>query len=385
MELLGRRYDTGQSVCLQIDGDRIARVSPVSADADDLSRWPWIAPGLIDLQVNGYGGPEFNSADLTAEKIATVVRAMDGFGVTRFCPTLTTESFEVLQTALGVIAAACEASPQIARRLAGIHLEGPYLSPEDGARGAHPLEHCRLPDFGEFQRLQEASGGRIRMLTMAVELDGTAAFIEKLATSGVVVAIGHTAANSDQIRAAADAGARMSTHLGNGSHPTLSRLKNYIWDQLAEDRLVAGLIVDGHHLPPAVVKTFVRAKTPERCILVSDIVGLAGSPPGRYDTSLCEVEVLDDGKLVMAGQRELLAGASRPLGTGVANVMRDAEVDLPTAIHMATKHPAELLGLEPVGLRPGNPADLVLFKIDEGFQVHATLAGGEVVFGELPL
>ena len=383
MQLLGRRYDTGQPVRLEITQDKIARVTPCAAESQQTERLPWIAPGLIDVQVNGYGGPEFNSADLTPEKVFQISGAMDRFGVVRFCPTLTTEGFEVLRHGLRTIAAACESSPQLARRIPAVHLEGPYISTEDGARGAHPPQHCRQPDWDEFQRLQEAAGGRIGILTMAVEFDRSPAFIARVADSGVVVAIAHTAADSAQIRAAVDAGARMSTHLGNGSHPVLRRLSNYIWDQLAEDRLVASLICDGHHLPPEVVKTFVRAKTPERCILVSDLVGLAGSPPGRYQTSLCEVEVLPSGRLVMAGQRELMAGASMPIGTGVANVVRFAGVDLAQAVRMAVDHPARLLGIEPGGLEPGDPADLVLFELDDGFEVRATLVGGELVFGSV--
>jgi len=270
----------------------------------------------------------------------------------------------------------------VARRVAGIHLEGPYISPQDGVRGVHPREYCRRPDWDEFRRLQEAAGGRIRILTMAVEFHQAPGFIEQVAASGVVVAIGHTAADSAQIHAAVDAGARMSTHLGNGSHPMIRRHSNYIWDQLAEDRLTAGLIVDGHHLPPEVVKTFVRAKTPGRCILVSDLVGLAGSPPGRYASSLCDVEVLPSGKLVIAGQAELLAGASEPIGTGVANVIRFAGASLTEAVRMAVDHPARLLGIHPGGLQPGDPADLVLFDLDAQFKVRATLIGGQVVFGK---
>jgi N-acetylglucosamine-6-phosphate deacetylase len=383
MRLLGRRYDTGQPVRLEISHDTIARVTPCGPESQQTEHWPWIAPGLIDVQVNGYGGHEFSSADLTPEKVFRVARAMDGFGVTRFCPTLTTESFEVLEHGLRTIVAACESSAQLARRIAAVHLEGPFVSADDGVRGAHPLEHCRQPDWDEFQRLQEAAGGRIGILTMAVEFEGAAAFVERAATSGVVVAIGHTAASSAQIRAAVDAGAKMSTHLGNGSHAMLHRHSNYIWDQLAEDRLVASLICDGHHLPPEVVQTFVRAKTPERCILVSDMVGLAGSPPGRYHTSLGELEVLPGGRLVMAGQREVMAGASLPIGTGVANVIRFAGLSLAEAVRMAVERPARLLEIKPGGFEPGDPADLVLFDLTDGFEVRATVVSGEVVFGSV--
>jgi N-acetylglucosamine-6-phosphate deacetylase len=381
MQLLGRRYDTGEPVRLEITQDKLTAVTPCGPQSQQVEHWPWIAPGLIDIQVNGYGGPEFSSADLTPEKVLQVIRAMDGFGVTRFCPTLTTERFEVLSHGLRTIAAICQSSAQAARRIAAVHLEGPYISTDDGARGVHPREYCRPPDWDEFQRLQEVAGGRIGILTMAVEFDGAPAFIERVARSGVVVAIGHTAADSVQIRAAVDAGARLSTHLGNGSHPVLRRHSNYIWDQLAEDRLMASLICDGQHLPPEVVRTFVRAKTPERCVLVSDLVGLAGSPPGQYRGNQCDVEVLPSGRLVIAGQKELMAGASLPIGAGVANVIRFAGVSLAQALRMAVDHPARLLGIEPGGLDAGDPADLVLFELSERFEVRATLVGGELVFG----
>jgi N-acetylglucosamine-6-phosphate deacetylase len=393
MELCGRRYDTCTPVRLEIDGGRIARCDPAPSGegsvAARVSQWPWIAPGLFDVQLNGYGGQEFSSARLTPERVAGIVRAMEPFGVTRFCPTLTTESFAVLAHALGAIAAACESSPKLARRIPGIHLEGPYITSADGARGAHPKEHCRVPDWDEFQRLQEAAGGRIRLLTTSAEFDGSVGLIQRACAAGVVVAIGHTSASPDQIRAAADAGARMSTHLGNGSHPTLHRLHNYLWAQLAEDRLVAGLIVDAHHLPPEVVKVFVRAKTPQRCILVSDLSGQAGQPPGRYPSPFCDVEILPSGRLVVAGQRELMAGASLPLGVGVANVMRFAGVDLNCAVRMAVHHPAMLLGIEPGGLDPGDPADLIQFELAEtgdedassGLQVLATILQGRLAWG----
>ena len=390
MELVGRRYDTGLPVQIEIEAGRIVRVSQVDAAAamPPAGQWPWLAPGLIDVQLNGYGGQEFSSADLTPEKVEPIIRAMERFGVTRICPTLTTESFVVLQHALKAVADACDESPELARRIPGIHLEGPYITTDDGARGAHPRRHCRRPDWDEFQRLQEAANGRIRIHTVSPEFDESIAFVRRVAQSGVVVAIGHTAARPDQIRAAVDAGARMSTHLGNGSHPMLHRLHNYVWAQLAEDRLTAGLICDGHHLPPEVVKVFVRAKTPERCILVSDISGQAGQPPGRYESPFCDIEILRSGKLVVAGQTELMAGASLPLSAGVANAMRFAGVDLATAIRMAAHHPAALLGIEPGGLEVGDRADLVQFELaqsaagrehdeTEAFRVLCTVVDGE--------
>jgi N-acetylglucosamine-6-phosphate deacetylase len=276
----------------------------------------------------------------------------------------------------------------VAAYVPGIHLEGPFFSTEDGPRGAHPKEHCQRPDFAAFQRLQEAAGGRIRILTMSCEFDESAEFIARVTASGVCVSIGHTGADGAHIRAAVDAGARMSTHLGNGAHRMLRRHPNYIWDQLAEDRLTASLIVDGHHLPPEVVKTMVRAKTPERVVLVSDVSGLAGKPVGRYAmTSGLELEILPDGRLVIAGQDQLLAGASLPIQYGIANVVRFAGVSLATAVTMASTAPARLIGAPCGGLCPGDLADLAVFHWQPGdstLRVAATISRGKLVFGVLP-
>jgi N-acetylglucosamine-6-phosphate deacetylase len=279
--------------------------------------------------------------------------------------------------------------------VAGIHLEGPYISREDGPRGAHPLKHCRPPDWDEFQRLQAAALGHIQLLTMSPEYAGSPAFIHRAVDSGVLVSIGHTNANSDQIRAAVDAGARMSTHLGNGAHARIHRHPNYVWDQLAEDRLTACLIADGQHLPPSVVKCLVRGKTAQRVVLVSDITGIAGTvgtEPGLYrNTSLGTVEVLDDGRVVVAGQREYLAGATQPLHVGVTNVMRFAGVSLAEAIDMATVRPAELLQATYGRLTPGSPANLIQFHLpahdlpahNRGMQIIATVNAGQCVYGNV--
>jgi N-acetylglucosamine-6-phosphate deacetylase len=355
--LNARRYDTLRSVAIEIDAGQIKRISPVDGEPN----LPLVAPGLVDLQINGFGGIEFNDPELTIEKVRQVALSQDPFGVTAFLATCTTDSHDVLKHALAAIAKAIRELTEVAARIPGIHLEGPFICPDDGPRGAHPRQHVRPPDWNEFQRLQEAADGRIKLTTVSPEYDGAADFIRRVAGSGVLVAIGHTKATSDQIKAAVDAGARMSTHLGNGAHPTIRRHPNYIWDQLAEDRLTASLIVDGHHLPPAVVKSMLRAKTPERIVLVSDITSMGGMPPGRYKTGLGELEVLASGKLVPAGQPDILAGASLPIHACVANVMRLAGVDLASAIDMASIRPAQLIGLDHPGLEVGAPANLFLF------------------------
>ena len=197
------------------------------------------------------------------------------------------------------------------------------------------------------------------------------------------MAIGHTSANSEQIQAAVDAGASMSTHLGNGAHGSIRRHPNYLWDQIAEDRLACSLIADGHHLPPAVVKTIVRAKTVERCVLVSDITGMGGMPPGVYESTagLGSVEVLEDGRLVVPGQRQLLAGAALPIGVGIVKVMEFANMSLESAVNMASLGPARIIQYRLPKLEVGAKADLVFFNIVDGqFEVVATVNAGELVY-----
>jgi N-acetylglucosamine-6-phosphate deacetylase len=383
--LTGWHYRTGRPVRLEISSGQIRGVTEppgLGSVAVDLH---WIAPGFVDLQSNGYGGQEFSSPRLTIESVLKIAAQQASFGVTQFCPTVTTAGFEALEHSLRTIAAACQQADSPARVIAGIHLEGPYITREDGPRGAHPIEHCRPPDWDEFRRLQDAAASRIRILTLSPEYPQAGAFIGRVVRSGVVVAIGHTTADSTQIRAAVDAGASLSTHLGNGAGRMLRRHPNYIWDQMADDRLMASLIVDGHHLPGEVVQSMVRAKTPARCLLVSDLSGLAGLPPGRYSTELCELEILPEGRLVIADQEQLLAGAAAPIGAGVANMMRFAGVDLAMAVSMASHHPCRLLGLAENHLLPGDAADAVLFDLEHsatgqvsGLAVRATLTSGDL-------
>lgn len=393
MQFRARRYDTGEVLAVTVVQQQIAGLQvPVTSEIG-LSRTvasadePWVAPGFVDLQINGFGGIEFNDAQLSTEQVEQVSRACDAMGVTGYCPTVTTHGFDSMARSLAAIARACRESPAVARRVVAIHLEGPYLSPEDGPRGAHPLVHCRPPDWDEFCRFQDAAEGRIKLLTMSPEFPGSSAFIQRVVATGVVVAIGHTKADAQQIHDAAQAGATLSTHLGNGAHAMIRRHPNYIWDQLAEDRLAATLIADGHHLPASVVKSFVRAKSPQRCILVSDLVGLAGKPPGVYSTRAGDIEVLEDGRLVVAGQRQYLFGAGRSLPYGIANVMRYADVDLKTAVDMASKRPMQALNLEPGRLQVGAAADLVCFDLPTDgngpLTIRATLQSGELVYGSL--
>ena len=253
------------------------------------------------------------------------------------------------------------------------HMEGPYISPEDGPRGAHAREHVRPPDYDEFRRIQESAGGRIRLLTLAPEQPGAIEFIEKVTAEGVVIAIGHTAATGEQIHDAIRSVAKLLTHLGNGSHAILPRHENYIWEQLGADDLMASLICDGHHLPASVVKTMIRAKQPHRCILTCDASTLAGAKPGRYSEWGQDLEVQQNQKVVVAGT-PYLAGSGVFLDTCIRFVLTHTETSLGEVIDMATTIPRQLLNLPPTRLQPGDPADFILFRhdSDEPFQILET-------------
>ena len=344
-------YRTGQLLTLAPEGDGYA-LRPAGAGADEEANL-LVAPALVDLQINGYKGVSFTSTTVTCEEVKRVFDEMAAVGVAYLCPTLYTSPPGAMLHGLRTLQQACRRYPDVAAACVGYHLEGPYISPEDGPRGAHPRRWVRDPDEAELAAFQEAADGRVRILTLAPELEGAIPFIARRAAQGVVPALGHCSPTTEQVTAAVDAGARLSTHLGNGAHAVLPRHPNYIWDQLAEHRLYASLIADGFHLPPNVVKVMIRAKGLERAILVSDAWELSGMPPGLYpqdDGSV--VEVAPDGRMDLRGT-PYLAGANLPLSRCVANAAAFAGIALADAIDMASVNPWRLLGTEPPSLAPG--------------------------------
>jgi N-acetylglucosamine-6-phosphate deacetylase len=364
MILHARHYATARPIAVTVEEGRITAV----ADSDQ-SPLRWIAPAFFDPQINGCLGISFNSPALTPDEVRTVADVCRAHGIGAFCPTLITTSFEALRHGFATLAHVLERDAELSRRMPCFHLEGPYLSAEDGPRGAHPKEHARDPDWAEFQRLQDAAGGRIRMVTLAPERTGAVPFIEKLTKSGVVVAIGHTAATGAQIRAAVAAGARTSTHLGNGCHALLPRHDNYVWEQLACDDLWASIITDGHHLPATLVKCIVRVKGVGRLLITSDASSLAGQPPGKYRAWGTDLEVLPGGKVVVSGT-PFLAGSGHFTDVCVANVIRMVGLSLADAIGLASAQVRKLLGLPVTTIEVGQPADLMVFDWEDGGELQ---------------
>lgn len=359
---------------------------------DELIQPPEIAeflfPGLIDVQVNGFAGVDYNDPNASHEEIARSVQTMFSTGVTRFFPTVITGSEERMLGALRNLRAAKEqlhrSNMPEAHAMEAFHVEGPHISPESGPRGAHPIEHVRPPDIKEFTRWQEAADGHVRLVTVSPEWEQTPTYVRHLVRSGVVASIGHTKATADQIRAAVDAGATMSTHLGNAAHPTLPKTQNYIWDQLAEDRLTASFIVDGIHIPAHFFRSAVRAKGVERAVLVTDAVMPAMCAPGAYKLGQVEVELHDNGKVTLAGS-DRLAGSALRMDHAISNSIRLAGISLREALAMATVNPARVARVSgrQRGFAPGEKADFVCFRWNESIpalDVIQTVVAGTTVY-----
>lgn len=325
----------------------------------------WLSPGFIDLQVNGYGGIDVNTDTPDPEAIIDLTRKMIALGVTTYIPTIITASEQKITAALRAIAMARQQSELVTACVPFVHVEGPHISPIEGFRGAHPEEHVRRPDLDEFARWQKASNGLVGLVTISPHWEQSEEYIRELSARGVHVSIGHTHASTEEIRVAVDAGARLSTHLGNGIAAMIPRHPNPIWTQLSDDRLTAMLIADGQHLPADAIKAMVRAKGINRTILISDAVALAGLPPGVYDVPIGGRVRLDPGGRLSLAGTEFLAGAVVPLKDGIARLMSMAGLSLGDGIRMATENPGRFAGGVGV-MRVGAPANLVQFQIDRG-------------------
>lgn len=370
--------DPSSGAYLEIDYD--STITGVDTLIDAPSNPLYVAPAWIDLQVNGYAAVDYNSPVTPHEEIARSVDVLHSTGTGRFYPTVITGSPDGMLGSLRNLARAKESLPSIE----GFHVEGPHICPDEGPRGAHPVQWVRRPDIDEYRRWQEAADGAVRLVTLSPEWPEAPDYIETLVRDGVVVSIGHTKATSEQIQSAVSAGATMSTHIGNGAHGELRRHPNYIWDQLAEDRLVAGMIVDGIHIGAAFLKVAVRAKGVTRSVLVTDASMPAMSTPGIYRLGDQDLELTEDGRVVLAGQTRL-AGSALRMDDGVANVMRMTGVSLVEAISMATRNPARVgrIAGRQRGIATGERADLILFRHDpetKRIEIVETIVGGEKVF-----
>ncbi len=379
MKCCGRDAISGSWI--EIDGAETIKRVDTPAVAPD--RGAYLAAGFVDIQVNGFAGADYCNPNTPLDLIAHSLQVQFSAGVTRLFPTVITGSREDMLGALRNLARARRALPH-GRAMEGFHVEGPHISPNDGPRGAHPVRHVRPPDVSEFDSWQEAAEGHVKLVTISPEWPEAARFVEHLTRSGVVVSLGHLEATEEQIRDAVAAGATLSTHLGHGAHKTLPRHPNYLWQQLAEDRLCASFIVDGIHLGADFLKVALRAKGLERCVLVTDAVMPACCPPGPYMLGEVEVELHAAGNVTLRGG-DRLAGSALRMDRGVENLMKMAGLTLPEALTMATRNPARVgrVAGRQRGLQPGERADVVEFDFDatsKTVRVLKTWLDGELVY-----
>jgi N-acetylglucosamine-6-phosphate deacetylase len=375
----GLLYLDGEPVSIEINRGEIVAIRHHSSESE-LPEY-YVAPGLIDIQINGYMGIDFASQDLTIEGIIEATKALWKEGVTSYLPTLITADNESLKNSFSILSKSLE-DEEIGMSIPGFHLEGPYISPVKGFRGAHLEKYIRKPDWHEFLDLQNAADNGIKLITVAPEIEGAVSFIQKCRQNDIVVSLGHHNGNTEQIKQATDDGATMSTHLGNGCANMINRHNNPLWPQLADDRISASIIVDGFHLNQEEVQCFYKIKGSNRTILVSDALDLAGLEPGEY--TRWERKVLLTPDVVKFPAENVLAGAASPLSACVGNMMKFTQCTLSDAIQMASTNPARLLGLENIGeISLGKRADLILFTLEEGNMViQKTIVAGKVVYSK---
>lgn len=374
-------YDAVTGACVAVSGDSIIQSVEELIQAPPGA--PRLAPGFVDIQINGFAGVDYNDPAAPLDAIAQSIEKIFSTGATRVFPTVITGGPDEMAGALRNLARARSTLPN-GRAFEAFHVEGPFICPDDGPRGAHPKRWVRPPDFSEYQRWQVAAGGLVRLVTLSPEWPGAPSFIERVVREGVVVSIGHTKADTAQIRAAVDAGATLSTHIGNGAHRELPRHPNYIWDQLAEDRLAASFICDGIHLGDNFMKVALRAKGIERSILITDAVMPAMCAPGPYMLGEVEVELKPDQSVVLRGG-DRLAGSSLRMDRGVNVLLRNVGLSLAEAVTMATRNPARAgrVAGRLRGIQPGDRSDLVEFDYDataRSIRVLRTWLDGEIVY-----
>lgn len=375
----GIHYASTKPVRIEIKDGLIHKVKETSS-SDIGNTGLFIAPGLIDNQVNGYEGVNFADELLTVQRLQKSAEAIWRDGVTSFMPTLVTDSHDNLVRNFRILAEA--ASDEFFMNcIPGFHLEGPYLSPEPGFYGCHPPQYLRKPSWTEFTEFQEAAKGKIIDVTVAPELEGAIEFIRSCVQSGVVVSIGHTNANAEQINLAAESGARISTHLGNGCANLIDRHKNPLWPQLANDLLTPTIIGDGHHLLPEEIRVFYKVKGAENIMLTSDVTHFIGMPPGEYNYMGSRIVKTIEG-IIRIPELNCLAGASFPIKTGVDNVMDYTGCTQGVAIKLASENVARSYNLTDRGtLEAGKRADLILFeKRNNKIIIKSTWVKGKCVY-----
>jgi N-acetylglucosamine-6-phosphate deacetylase len=356
-----------QDAVVEVEGGRVVDVrggGPADVELED----GVLAPGLVDLQVNGCYGVDFG--DASAQEWDVLTTRLLETGVTALLPTFITAPVAALAGLLRRTAQVLPALPDRPRaRVLGVHIEGPFLA--ESRRGAHDADWLCDPAPTDVQQLLDEGNGLLRLVTLAPERDGALDAVRALVAAGVLVSVGHSDATAAQVEAAADAGARMVTHLFNAQRPLLHREPGVVGQALADDRLTSGLILDLHHVSAQAAR-IAFAAAPGRIVLVTDAAAPAGMPPGRYALGGQPV-VLEEGAPPLR-EDGTIAGSALRLDDAVAHAV-GLGIDLATAVAAASTVPADLLGRTDLGrIAPGATADLV--ELGDDLRARATWLGG---------
>ncbi len=304
-----------------------------------------VIPGFVDLQVNGFGGVDFSDPGLSREAASRAFRDLLARGTAGFLPTVITSPHEVYRRNLPLLAGLAT-SGEFSGRVLGLHLEGPFISREPGAVGAHDSRYVVDPDVALLDELLDLGGGQVRLLTLAAEAPGAAEVAHAAATQGVTVSIGHSLFDAAALHRMHDAGATALTHLGNGLPNMLPRHPNPIWAGLGNDDFTAMVIADGHHLPLDVLRTMVRAKGVERLIVVSDASPVAGMPPGEYDV-LGNHAILEPSGRLYNPEKQCLVGSTATMRDCMDVLAKIGHLTPDDLVRVGLENPLRLIGLDP--------------------------------------
>jgi N-acetylglucosamine-6-phosphate deacetylase len=379
MKIQGYSYRDGSAIEISFSEGII---DSISENQNGLEQDLILGPGFTDIQVNGYGGIDYNEIQSDPMNLAEISRLLYKEGVTTHFPTIITNDPEQISQLILQIVSLRKSDEFSRMSIEGLHIEGPFISPMDGPRGAHPKEFVCAPDWSLVQKWQNESKGLIKMITLSPEWGNMVPFIERCMDHGILVSIGHTNASHQQILDAVNAGASLSTHLGNGAHPILARHPNYIWSQLSQDELGASIIADGFHLPAEVIQVFQKVKK-ENLMLVSDSVSLSGMPAGDYTLHIGgEVTMTPNGKLHLKSNPSILAGSASNIRSGVSFLIKNKLASLTEAWDMASVRPEKLVNPGHRLFKEGSIADLILCRTQENgeLEVLKTIKHGREVY-----
>lgn len=359
--VFGRHYITGDWVEVQCEDGIITAITPCSSTKAADERW--LAPGLVDLQVNGFGGIDFQQDNLSTDDLLTASRALRSAGRTRWLLTLITDDWTVLLSRLRHLKKLRDASPELRRAIAGWHVEGPFLSAEPGFCGAHDPAKMFDPSANNIRELRDATASDPLLLTIAPERAGALQAIDAALNLGIKVSLGHTNASAEILAEAIERGATGFTHLGNACPRELDRHDNILWRVLDRPDLMASLIPDGIHVSPALFRLIHRAKSPDAIYYTTDAMSAAGMPPGRYRLGRLELEVGTDQIVRQPGRTNFAGSALRPVD-GVCRAAEMLGTSWRETWRSFSEMPAKFMGLAS-GLAVGQPAEICVIKVSE--------------------